>query len=195
MQDPRFSTGVLQRGRLRLADTFKCGGSRNAISCSRGAASRPSILSIARHGATKRPGASLAGGEAFAIDWALVQPVIAEKTRVCAYDRAGLGWSDAGRADETVEQTIEDLHALLRAASEKGPFVLVGASIGGIFIRAYQRAFPEEVAALVFSNSSNRVAIPAPGGRGGLLWDLTEEVVRSAFPPPASSKGRAPTAA
>jgi len=107
-----------------------------------------------------------------------------------------LGWSDAGPADETVEQTVKDLHVLhvlLRTAGEKGTFVLVGASIGGIFIRAYQREFPDEVAALVFSNSSNRVAIPAPGGRGGLLWDLTEEILRSAFPLPASAKGAAPT--
>src|SRR5437016_5826314 len=60
----------------------------------------------------------IAGGGGFAIDWALVQPGIAEKTRVCSYDRAGLGWSDPGPADETVEQTIGDLHALLRAGGE-----------------------------------------------------------------------------
>jgi pimeloyl-ACP methyl ester carboxylesterase len=135
----------------------------------------------------------VAGGEAFSIDWALVQPAVAEKTRVCAYDRAGLAWSDAGPADETVEQTVNDLHALLRAAGEKGGFVLVGASIGGVFIRAYQHIFPDEVAALVFSNSSNRVAIAAPGGKGGLLWELTEETLRSAFPLPASAKAAAPT--
>ena len=78
----------------------------------------------------------VAGGDAFSIDWALVQPKLAESTRVCSWDRAGLGWSDAGPADETVEQTIADLHALLHAAGEKPPYLLVGASIGGIFIRA-----------------------------------------------------------
>ncbi|MBI2686626.1 MAG: alpha/beta hydrolase [Acidobacteria bacterium] len=134
----------------------------------------------------------VAGGDAFSIDWALVQAAVAEKTRVCAYDRAGLAWSDAGPADETVEQTVNDLHALLRAAGEKGRFVLVGASIGGIFIRAYQHAFPDEVAALVFSNSSNRVGMMAPGGKGGLLWEIFEETVRSVFPLPASVKRAAP---
>ena len=64
----------------------------------------------------------MAGGEAFSIDWALVQPRVAERTRVCSYDRAGLAWSDSGPADETVEQTIADLHTLLRAAGEKGPY-------------------------------------------------------------------------
>ena len=103
-----------------------------------------------------------------------------------------MGWSESGPADETVEQTVSDLHVLLRAGGEKGRFVLAGASVGGIFIRAYQRTFPEEVAAMVFLNSSNRIAMPVPGGKGGLLWDLTEETLRSAFPLPASAKGATP---
>jgi hypothetical protein len=65
----------------------------------------------------------VAGGDAFSIDWALVQPRVAGQTRVCSYDRAGLAWSDPGPADETVEQTVGDLHALLRAAGERGPYL------------------------------------------------------------------------
>jgi pimeloyl-ACP methyl ester carboxylesterase len=110
---------------------------------------------------------------------------------VCSYDRAGLAWSDPGPADETVEQTVSDLHALLQTAGEKGPYLLVGASIGGIFIRDFQRAFPEEVSGLVFTNSSNRVGMNVKG-KGGLVWDLTEDELRSAFPLPASAKGPAP---
>jgi pimeloyl-ACP methyl ester carboxylesterase len=134
----------------------------------------------------------MAGGGAFSIDWALIQPSITDKTRVCSYDRAGLSWSDSGPADETVEQTIADLHTLLRAAGEKGQYLLVGASIGGIYIRAYQRAFPDEVAGLIFTNSSNRVGMSAKD-KAGLVWDLTEEDLRSAFPLPPSVKGAAPT--
>jgi len=129
----------------------------------------------------------MAGGGAFSIDWALVQPQIASKTRVCSYDRAGLGWSDSGPADEAVEQTVADLHALLNAAGEPGPFMLVGASIGGIFVRAYQRAFPEQVAGLVFTNSSNRIGFNVKG-KTGLIWDLSEEELRSGYPLPASLK-------
>jgi pimeloyl-ACP methyl ester carboxylesterase len=103
-----------------------------------------------------------------------------------------LGWSDTGPADETVEQTIGDLHGVLRAGGEKGPYLLVGASIGGIFIRAYQRAFPDEVAGLVFTNSSNRVGMMVKG-KGGLLWDLTEAEIQSGFPLPSSGKEPAPT--
>ena len=81
----------------------------------------------------------VAGGGAYSIDWALVQPKVAAATRVCSYDRSGLGWSDPGPADETVEQTISDLHTLLRNSGEKGPHILVGASIGGAYIQGYQR--------------------------------------------------------
>jgi pimeloyl-ACP methyl ester carboxylesterase len=135
----------------------------------------------------------IAGGSAFSIDWALVQPRVATTSRVCSYDRAGLAWSDSGPADETVEQTINDLHAALRAANEKEPYVLVGASIGGIFIRAYQRAFPKEVAGLVFTNSANRVGKMVKD-KGALLWDFTEDELRSAYPlPPTVVKGPMPT--
>ena len=135
----------------------------------------------------------MAGGEAYSVDWALVQPRVAERTRACSYDRAGLAWSDAGPADETVEQTITDLHTLLRAAGESGPYLLVGASVGGIFIRAYQRAYPDEVAGLIFTHSSNRIGMMIKKDRGGLIWDLTEEEIRSVFPLPPSEKRPAPT--
>jgi pimeloyl-ACP methyl ester carboxylesterase len=125
----------------------------------------------------------MAGGGAFSIDWALVQPKIAESTRVCSYDRAALGWSDPGPAEDTVHETVSDLHALLQASDERGPYVLVGASIGGIFIQAYQRAFPKDIAALVFSNSSNRIGFQVKD-KTALIWELTEAEIRSAYPLP-----------
>jgi pimeloyl-ACP methyl ester carboxylesterase len=133
-----------------------------------------------------------AGGGAFAIDWALVQPQVAESTRVCSYDRAGLGWSDPGPSYDVVEQIVSDLHSGLQAAGEKGPYVLVGASIGGIYIRAYQRAYPSEVAALVFTNSANRVGLVLKSG-GDLLWKLSEDDIRSAYPLPASARPPIPS--
>ena len=132
----------------------------------------------------------VAGGGAYSIDWDLVQLRVSQSTRVCSYDRAGLAWSDPGPEDETVEQTIADLHAVLPVAGERRPYVLVGASIGGIYIRAYQRAFPNEVAALVFTNSSGRVGLKVKD-KAGLLWDLSEEEIRSAYPLSASVKGSA----
>ena len=132
------------------------------------------------------------GGGAFAIDWALVQPRVAESTRVCSYDRAGLGWSDPGPAYETVEQIVSDLHGLLERAGENRPYVLVGASIGGIYIRAYQRTYPDDVAALVFTNSAGRVGLVTKSG-GDLLWKLSEEDIRLAYPLPATARLPRPT--
>jgi pimeloyl-ACP methyl ester carboxylesterase len=129
----------------------------------------------------------MVGGGGHAIDWTLVQPQVAESTRVCSYDRAGLGWSDPGPEHETIEQTVSDLHALLRAAGEKGPYVLVGASIGGVYNRAFQRAHPNNVAALVFTNSAGRVGLITKSG-GDLLWRLSEDDVRGAFPLPATAR-------
>jgi len=134
----------------------------------------------------------IAGGGAFSTDWALVEPEVVQDSRVCSYDRAGLAWSDPGPADETVEQTVSDLHLLLKNAGETPPFVLVGASVGGIYIQAYQRAFPGEVAGLVFSNSSNRIR-RLVNGKPGLIWELSEEQIRSTFPLAASEKGSPPT--
>ena len=134
----------------------------------------------------------VAGGGAFSIDWALVQPRVAPTTRVCSYDRAGLGWSDAGPAEETVEETVQDLHLLLRAAGETAPYILVGASIGGIYVRAYQHAFPGEVAGLVFANSSHRVGMYVKG-KTDLIWKLSEDELGSAYPLPPDAKGEAPT--
>jgi pimeloyl-ACP methyl ester carboxylesterase len=133
-----------------------------------------------------------AGGGAFAIDWTLVQRPVAESTRVCSYDRAGLGWSDPGPSHEVVEEIVSDLHRALLAAGEKGPYVLVGASIGGPYIRAYQRTYPGDVAALVFTNSANRVGLVTKNG-GDLLWRLSEDDIRSAYPLPATARPPRPT--
>jgi pimeloyl-ACP methyl ester carboxylesterase len=133
----------------------------------------------------------VAGGGAFSIDWNLVQSRIDSSTTVCSFDRAGLGWSDPGPAEETVEETVDDLHRLLIAAGEKPPYILVGASIGGIFIQAYLQKYPKEVAGLVFSNSSNRVGFHTKK-RTGLIWDLTEEEIKGEYPFPPSTEKRIP---
>lgn len=90
-----------------------------------------------------------AGASSFAIDWALVQPDVAERQRVCSYDRTGSGWSDAAVLVETPARVVADLHALLTAAGERPPYVLVGASMGGLYVRLYQLDHPADVAGLV----------------------------------------------
>src|SRR5687768_12578310 len=85
-----------------------------------------------------------AGASSFAIDFALVQPEVAKATRVCSYDRAGSGWSEARPDVETPIRVVRDLRALLDAAGEKGPFVLVGASRGGLYVRLFQAEYPAD---------------------------------------------------
>ncbi|HEX5326211.1 MAG TPA: alpha/beta hydrolase [Acetobacteraceae bacterium] len=89
------------------------------------------------------------------ISWALVQKPIARDTRVCAYDRAGLGFSDASTRSSTALNIAEDLHKLLQAAGEKPPFVLVGHSAAGMYIRVFADRYPAEVAGLVSVEGSH----------------------------------------
>lgn len=91
----------------------------------------------------------IAGGGDFSFDWSLVQPGVSRFARVCAYDRAGLAWSDPGPLPRTMRQDAYELHALLAAAKVKGPYVLVGHSIGGLIARVYAEQYPAEVAGLV----------------------------------------------
>jgi pimeloyl-ACP methyl ester carboxylesterase len=83
------------------------------------------------------------------LDWGYVQPEIAKLTRVCSYDRAGFGWSELGDPPRTARRAAGELHTLLAAAGENGPFILVGASYGGHVVRVYAHDYPEEVSGLV----------------------------------------------
>lgn len=87
--------------------------------------------------------------------WANVQPLVAEKTRVCTYDRAGYGWSEIGLRPRTSQQIVEELHTLLQNAGEQGPFVLVGHSFGGYNMRLYAATYADETAGLVLIDPSH----------------------------------------
>ncbi len=89
------------------------------------------------------------------IDWCLVQPQVAEFTRVCSYDRAGYGWSDSGPRPRTAQRMARELHTLLAKAEIEPPYVLVGHSYGGELVRVYADQYPDEVAGLVLVDSSH----------------------------------------
>lgn len=88
------------------------------------------------------------------IYWQKVQPEVAKTTRVCSYDRAGLGWSDGQPGARDARHIAQQLHALLQAAGVSGPIVLVGASAGGFYVREFAGEFPHDVAGIVFADSS-----------------------------------------
>lgn len=88
-------------------------------------------------------------------NWAWVQPELAKSTRVCAYDRAGLGWSDSGPEPRDALRHAQELHALLQNADIDGPYVLVGHSLGGLFSRMFADQYPNEVAGMALVEATN----------------------------------------
>ncbi|MBL8955315.1 MAG: alpha/beta hydrolase, partial [Myxococcaceae bacterium] len=90
-----------------------------------------------------------ASGLGSALSFDEVLPLLAKRTRVCAYDRAGMGFSErAGRA-LTSKALAEELEGLLAAAKVEPPYVLAGASIGGLTVEMFARRNPQAVAGLV----------------------------------------------
>lgn len=83
------------------------------------------------------------------VGWAWVQDDLDRVTRVCSYDRAGLGWSEAGEDGYGATRVPEELHTLLEHAGERGPFVIAGHELGASFARMYASRFREQTAALV----------------------------------------------
>jgi pimeloyl-ACP methyl ester carboxylesterase len=89
------------------------------------------------------------------LDWYRVQPELAKTTRVCSYDRAGYGWSDASPKPRVPSAISEELHTLLHNAGEKPPFVLVGHSLGAFDALMYAHRFPAEVGGLILVDGAH----------------------------------------
>lgn len=86
--------------------------------------------------------------------WGKVQSELSKTTRVCSYDRAGFGWSDATSGPQDANHISDQLHGLLQQAAITGPIVLMGHSIAGLYIRAYASRYPHQVAGLIFVDGS-----------------------------------------
>jgi pimeloyl-ACP methyl ester carboxylesterase len=137
----QWSRAAVQRALPPPGELVDIGGVRLHLHCS--GEGSPTVILEAGTG----PPASIV--------WTDVQPSIAEFARVCSYDRAGLMWSDQASAPRDSRRIATELHALLSAADVPPPFVLVGHSIGGVHIRVFANRFPDEVAGLVFVDSSH----------------------------------------
>jgi pimeloyl-ACP methyl ester carboxylesterase len=88
-------------------------------------------------------------GAGFSFDWGLIQPEIAKSTQVCAYDHSGIGWSESGPKD-SCSLRVSEVHNALKNAGIKGPYLLVGHSLGAVVARLYAGRYPDEVAGVVF---------------------------------------------
>jgi len=109
------------------------------------------------------------------LPWGLVQPAVARSTRACAYDRAGLGFSDASDHPDDASHNADDLYALLQAAHIAPPYVLVGHSAAGMYVRVFADRHPQAVVGMVVvegsheDQSSRSWALDEPGRQQ--KWD------------------------
>jgi pimeloyl-ACP methyl ester carboxylesterase len=99
------------------------------------------------------------GHGASSSDFGWITPAVARETRVCVYDRAGRGWSDATDGPQDGAHIAADLHTLLERAQVPGPYVLAGHSFGGLYVQSFAAQFPDQVAGMVLLDST----APKPG--------------------------------
>lgn len=96
-----------------------------------------------------------AGLGAGATEWGSVPGAVSGSTEVCAYDRPGLGWSEPIDRTADAAEVADRLQRLLQAAGVGGPYLLVGWSAGGVYVREYYRRHPEGVVGMVLVDSSH----------------------------------------
>jgi pimeloyl-ACP methyl ester carboxylesterase len=104
--------------------------------------------------------------------WARIVDQVDSTTRVCAYDRAGQGWSEVTNSAQDGVAAARDLHDLLDLAGEHGPYVMVGHSIGGTYALTYAAQYPQQVAGMVLLDSSSPEqfsAIPSYSGQYAVI--------------------------
>lgn len=106
-----------------------------------------------------------AGGGDFSLDWALVQSAVSQFTQACSYDRAGAAWSELGPRPRTMQQIEYELHTALRNAGVRGPYVLVGHSIGGLLVREFATLYPRDVAGMVLVDPTTEESIFNTNGK------------------------------
>jgi len=105
-----------------------------------------------------------AGAFGLAADFAAIQEKLtAAGIRSCAYDRAGMGWSDPGPEPRDSEAIVSDLEKLIAASGERGPFILMGHSMAGLHTRLFAARNPDKVAGLVLIEATTPEQIDSPG--------------------------------
>ena len=116
-----------------------------------------------------------------------ITPAVARHTRVCAYDRAGRGWSQPADTPQDATQIATDLHTLLQRAHVPGPYVLAGHSFGGLYVLTFAARYPDEVAGMVLVDSTapasatkTRAASPGAAGSYDVMGRVSALVSTSA---------------
>ena len=100
------------------------------------------------------------------LSWVSVQGEIGKYTRACSYDRAGILWSDPGPLPRDGNTIASELAAVLAAAGEDGPYVLVGHAFGGAYVRIFAGQHPDDVCGMVLLDSSHPEMLTRFAGTG-----------------------------
>ncbi|MFT3749129.1 MAG: alpha/beta hydrolase [Agriterribacter sp.] len=116
-------------------------------------------------------------------DWIKVMALLPKEIRTVAYDRAGIGKSEKGPMPQTMTQSVFELHELLKTAKIKGPFILVGQSIGGLMVRLYTERYGKQVQGLVLVDPTHESSVLGSMKYGGWVR-LREKAAGKAIPQP-----------
>jgi pimeloyl-ACP methyl ester carboxylesterase len=134
----------------------------------------------------------------FSLEWWRIQKTLSGYVKVCSYDRAGYGWSNAGPSPRTTKRIAEELRVLLKTAHIPGPYILVGHSFGGFNIRYFASQNPDLVAGMVLIDSSHprqfeRFPAPKPEPRiilkKNIKYTITKPVMPANYPAQVKTKG------
>ena len=121
---------------------FDVGGHKLYLRCE--GSGSPTVIYL--HGIIVTRGGSQSSG--------LIPGYIRDRARICIYDRTNVGFSDKVPGPLTGTDAVRDLHRLLQAAHIRGPFVLLGASFGGLVATMYAATYPEDVTGMVLMDPS-----------------------------------------
>ena len=109
------------------------------------------------------------GIAASSLSWAVVQPAIAAFTRACAYDRAGLAWSDPPSSPRTFDRIVDELEAVLASIAPRESYILVGHSFGSFIVSGYAMRHSTRVVGIVLIDPATEWLTITPQ-RTRLLW-------------------------
>ena len=170
---PPTETGSVSTLAATVDGTFDVGGHELYIRCT--GSGSPTVVYL--HGYIFDPsgGGSENAGE--------IPGLLEDQHEVCVYDRANVGKSDTVEGPLTASSSVEDLDALLDAAGIEGPYLLIGASFGGLLAYTYAATHPDDVVAMVLLDPS------LPGFDDGPFdWEATTEQLDQAVASREASK-------
>ena len=132
-----------------------------------------------------------AGAGDYSFDWEPVMEGLRGAVRVCSYDRPGFGWSAVGPIPRTMAQEAFEVRTALVRAGERGPYVFVGHSVGGLIARVFAHAYPDDVAGLVLVDPTHEDTRLMYQGRIVRVRDSARPI---AVPPPTTYAASPPSA-